>query len=66
MRLAIFARQEPEAFGHFAFEARKEAGASKTKVCCSWTWRRENGAPGSRRTRETPAVKVKTWREIAG
>ncbi len=30
----------------FAFEARKEAGASKTKFCCSWTWRRENDAPG--------------------
>jgi hypothetical protein len=27
----------PEASGRFAFEARKEAGASKPKFCCSWT-----------------------------
>ena len=45
------------------FRGPEEAGASKTKFCCSWTWRGEIGRPGSRRMRDREAAKVMAWRK---
>ena len=47
------------------FRGPKEAGASKTKFCCSWTWRREIGRPGCATTRDLDAALVLTWRKSA-
>ena len=61
-----FARRRRELRAVFAFEARKEVGASKTNLSFSVAWRRENDAPRSPRTGDHEAAQVLTWGEIAG